>query len=287
MHVDLFDYLPHHSRGGRWRCPAHEGKGYNLSVKYNPTRRKWQVKCWSRGCELVDIMGALGLPASAIYDDAGEAQTPETMGKRFPGVVNMEAFRSKLPPQNPCQRDQFYAEGTNELVTQLCNSPRCEDCGPLKVAQLFAGIEGMGLLTILHIGTPERYTQVRDCIRKHRERDGTQYQYLSWAEADDRWLVTNDPGIEGLPTTLGTIRAQLKSLYLMGKAGLRKSWDIASVTLSTFLTRQSVTGKPKGPFHYVINDGHKAQNQLQRAMSNVWNITTGHRLPLTALRDPY
>ena len=110
MRTDLLAYLANRgrSRGGRWRCPGHEGKGYNFAVWRIESERKWGVKCWSRGCSLELIMGGLGLPTSAIYDDAGEDQSTEAMSARYPGVVNMAAFRSKAEPGSFAER--FRAE---------------------------------------------------------------------------------------------------------------------------------------------------------------------------------
>ena len=108
MPTDLIYHLSQRGRssGGRWQCPGHDGKGYNLAVWRDDANRKWGLKCWSRDCSLEMIMGGLGLPTSAIYDDAGrDPLSIDYLRERYPGVVNMDAFRAKrkAPPETTPQ----------------------------------------------------------------------------------------------------------------------------------------------------------------------------------------
>ena len=57
--------------GDGWtaRCPAHEDRHNSLSI-HNRDRR-WLIKCHA-GCGWDEIMGALGLDASALFDASAE-----------------------------------------------------------------------------------------------------------------------------------------------------------------------------------------------------------------------
>jgi hypothetical protein len=72
--TDLLARLNGVSRSGDgWtaRCPAHEDRHNSLSIHSREGR--WLIKCHA-GCEWEEIIGALGLDASALFDDRTEGR---------------------------------------------------------------------------------------------------------------------------------------------------------------------------------------------------------------------
>ena len=56
------------NREGRFKCPAHGGADFNLSVRQG--RSAVVVRCWSHGCTAADIAASLGLRVADLFDDA-------------------------------------------------------------------------------------------------------------------------------------------------------------------------------------------------------------------------
>ena len=81
--------------GDGWtaRCPAHEDRHNSLSI-HNRDRR-WLIKCHA-GCGWNEIMGALGLDASALFDASAEG-----VGVSPPTTVQL---RNRGPNQNSDSR---------------------------------------------------------------------------------------------------------------------------------------------------------------------------------------
>ena len=60
---------------GRFKCPFHGGKGYNLSIR--DTTNRVQITCFSRSCDPKFILESLGLSLRDIYyENPPKRRTP-------------------------------------------------------------------------------------------------------------------------------------------------------------------------------------------------------------------
>jgi hypothetical protein len=66
---------------GKWKakCPAHPDRHPSLAITQG--RNAVLLKCWSRGCDVKDIVTALGLPISALFNDGGLAPVQRRKAK--------------------------------------------------------------------------------------------------------------------------------------------------------------------------------------------------------------
>ncbi len=52
-------------KSGRFKCPAHQGKGYNLAIR--DSTNKVELTCFSQGCETKTILKSIYLTLRDIY----------------------------------------------------------------------------------------------------------------------------------------------------------------------------------------------------------------------------
>lgn len=202
---------------------------------------------------------------------------------------------------NPCNRTVVVDTQTGTGFTTLCDSPRCEHCGPRKAKLLWDGITGtFGAQANLYTVTDDlEYRRLRDRIRKHRQTHGVPAQYVSWHIGNGTRLLLTDVDLTGgQRVMLAKIKKGLLEAYQQGRAALRKTWDIASVTL--FHKRQRKSVNP-GESRFVVGrsdaSGRSADWQLlaDQASKHRWKVPdtgasgaeTGSRSPGTGLPDPY
>jgi len=157
--------------------------------------------------------------------------------------LRQEAIRlttQSVVASNPCRRTLFLNSDTGEYVRTICDSPRCRDCGPLKANLLWQGIELIGKqVTLVRCDNEKEYLRIRDKIRKARQRSGTDYAYVSWVD-NGRYVLTDAP-IDGERIQTAVIKKRLLETYKQGTAKLRKSWNMAKVTLSPRRSMKSGT----------------------------------------------
>jgi putative DNA primase/helicase len=102
--------------GERYRapCPAHRGKGRNLSVWADKNGNAC-FKCWSGGCATRDIVSALGAAP------AERAPRPKTPGRKLQSeeqriAAALEYWRRAKPPEGTIVQDYLFGRGwTGEL----------------------------------------------------------------------------------------------------------------------------------------------------------------------------
>lgn len=100
-------------RSGRCRCPAHQGEGYNCSVKRG--RDRVLLYCHSRGCSAESIARAIGLDLGALFDD----QRPRAYTADPP-----RASRAKAPPVTRCaQCRDTPVERPGQVCVRCADSP--------------------------------------------------------------------------------------------------------------------------------------------------------------------
>ena len=63
-------------RPGQWvaKCPAHDDRNPSLSIKETDALTVL-IKCWA-GCDVADVMEAVGLSLSALFDNPPPERTP-------------------------------------------------------------------------------------------------------------------------------------------------------------------------------------------------------------------
>ena len=192
---------------------------------------------------------------------------------------------------NPCKRTLFLNSETGEYAQTLCDSPRCPDCGPLKAKLLWEAVTTLGdQVTLVICQDDKDYKQVRDRIRKARQRHNTDYQYASWYDGG-RFVITDAP-LDGERIQLAQIKKRLMTIYKWGEAKLRKSWHMGSVTLSPRSNRKSGTSSAWKYFRkagYTIDPGTWSDMKVQTVEvedrtikeQEHWEAWRHHSEPLT------
>ena len=171
-------------------------------------------------------------------------------------IVDRDMLLDATFGPNPCQNLTFTNENTGDMFSTLCDSPRCPHCGPRKAALLWNGILQLlgGQCTAIAIKDDHHYKQLRDTLRKRRQR-GAEVHYLSFATEDgQRLLLTNEHLDGSRRIQTASLKKAIVGLYQKGKAQLRKSWSEAwRVTLShRSNTRKSVTSGWKSNYQPVV-----------------------------------
>ena len=167
------------------------------------------------------------------------------------GVISLSEWRKGRQARiaedtfgpNPCRGACFENEETGERIYFLCDSPRCVHCGPRKASLLWHHLQTRfgGSAHVAHIRS-DSYRAVTSNIRKRRERDGVNYQYAAMDLGNGDFLVVSDCDLQGFDQmALAAIKKRFLTAYQTVRRGLRKSWEIGSVTLSHKSVRKSVT----------------------------------------------
>jgi hypothetical protein len=106
--------------GDGWtaRCPAHEDQHNSLSVHNRDGR--WLIKCHA-GCEWDEIMGGLGLEASALFDDRTEGRPIPTSNS---ATAQPKAKSSKASAADQSRRPLVPASTTGVTLHEYAAAKR-------------------------------------------------------------------------------------------------------------------------------------------------------------------
>ena len=157
--------------------------------------------------------------------------------------------------ENPCRRNVFANIDTSEVIETFCDSPRCDDCGPRKAYRLWYGVEEklVGAVTLVKIDEDDeqQYKATIGLIRQRRSRRNIDCHYISWVDAGERYILTDAPDIDGRRVLAEQYRKRVVALYQTGRAYLRKSLDLARVSLRSVTRSLMKRGRGVTPWRYM------------------------------------
>lgn len=130
----------------RWqaRCPSHSDKHPSLSIRQG--ERGTLLRCWA-GCRTEDVLAALGLPMSALFDDAG--LTPQ---QRAAAVQQRQAHDAERKAQHHAECERNRELYRLECLRDALGGRLARNPDDAEIARLFHAVENK--LHTLESGLP-------------------------------------------------------------------------------------------------------------------------------------
>lgn len=116
---------------GRWtaRCPGHDDRHPSLSIKQG--ERGVLVRCWSHGCTLEQITGALGIHVSDLFNDVKLTPTQRAEVVRQKAIREAERIHQRKQDRAACDLIFRLERIVNAIGAKLARSPDDRELGRL------------------------------------------------------------------------------------------------------------------------------------------------------------